>query len=608
MIKLKSLQQRLVLFLLLPVTMLLVAMGFAGFIYARNSLFTQWREAAILKLQKAAHQVDMRLSRPKEFVQMYHETAGTIDADAIQEWIIAQLKEAEGVSRVTLTWLHEEPMNQVFHPHKMKRGQGTWRRRGMRRFHRAKIAGISFPRYDSIVEHETVSLVSDLFEDGGQVIGRLEVALRFDYLIGNTVGSDWRQGHKVFLVDDAGRVLTCNVHEGRQQLGDNKDPLELETLKAIKEEPFGTILGSGHPPDEVSGFFRLREAPWSLVVVAPGRDVLAPIVRFRSIYAMAGITFIFLILILIRVVTGRTVSSIREVSSAADGVAQGHYDVILPVKSQDEVGQLIQSFNTMVLQLEERMKLKEALDLAVEIQQKLLPKNNPKIKGLDIAGMSIYCDETGGDYYDYLDIYKGEPDKLSVVVGDVSGHGIPSALLMATARAFLRLRSSLPGGIASIVTDVNQQLTRDVEGSGQFMTLFFLTIDRANRSLRWVRAGHDPATLYDPATDTFTELFGSGVALGIVDDFEYEENEKMNLVEGQIIVISTDGIYEAHNSKGEIFGKEGIYDIIRQNPTASAREILKAIIDGLRHFQKGVDPEDDVTLVVIKVENLDISM
>jgi sigma-B regulation protein RsbU (phosphoserine phosphatase) len=174
-------------------------------------------------------------------------------------------------------------------------------------------------------------------------------------------------------------------------------------------------------------------------------------------------------------------------------------------------------------------------------------------------------------------------------------------LLMATARAFLRLRSSLPGSISSIVSDVNRQLTRDVEGSGQFMTLFYLALDSASRRVRWIRAGHDPAILYHPTDDTFEELKGEGLVLGIDENWVFEENEKVGLETGQIFFLGTDGIWEAHNSQGEMFGKEAVRNIIRQNAKVSAAEIQEAILSSLRSFQGDADPEDDVTLVVIKV-------
>jgi sigma-B regulation protein RsbU (phosphoserine phosphatase) len=201
-----------------------------------------------------------------------------------------------------------------------------------------------------------------------------------------------------------------------------------------------------------------------------------------------------------------------------------------------------------------------------------------------------------------VELGKPKEGKIGVVIGDVSGHGIPSALLMAAVRSSLRQRASLPGSIAQIVSDVNRQLTKDVEETGRFMTLFFSEIDSHNRVVRWVRAGHDPGFFYDPAADAFEELKGAGMALGVDENWSYEEKQKTGLRKGQIIVLATDGVWEAHNAKGEMFGKEAFCEIIRTNAAAGASEILNGVIDELEHFQTGVAPEDDITLVVIKIE------
>jgi len=304
---------------------------------------------------------------------------------------------------------------------------------------------------------------------------------------------------------------------------------------------------------------------------------------------------------LILLVSSNLSRPFKEIVHVLQSIRNGHFDQRVRVTSNDEIGYTGDVVNEMAEGLEERERMRQSLELAMEIQRSLLPQGNPITKGFDIAGRSIYCDETGGDYFDYLDICESERGETAVVVGDVSGHGIPSALLMATARAFLRLRSSLPGSISSIVFDVNRQLTRDVEGSGQFMTLFYLALDAATQRVRWIRAGHDPAILYHPANDTFEELKGKGLVLGIDENFVFEENERVGLETGQIFFLGTDGIWEAHNSQRKMFGKEAVRNIIRQNAEVSAAEILEAILSSLKNFLGDADPEDDVTLVVIKV-------
>ena len=138
-------------------------------------------------------------------------------------------------------------------------------------------------------------------------------------------------------------------------------------------------------------------------------------------------------------------------------------------------GTPVNVINEMTEGLIERERMQQSLNLAKEVQQNLLPKSNLKFNGFDIAGKSVYCDETGGDYYDFISIQDADEQKIGVAIGDVSGHGISSALLMATVRSSLRQRASLPGSIANIISDVNRQLVQDVEDSGQFMTMFFFS-------------------------------------------------------------------------------------------------------------------------------------
>jgi len=253
----------------------------------------------------------------------------------------------------------------------------------------------------------------------------------------------------------------------------------------------------------------------------------------------------------------------------------------------------------------ERDRLRHSLELAREVQQKLLPRENPVIAGLDVAGRSIYCDETGGDYYDFIPLNQDGKQTLAVVVGDVSGHGISSALIMATVRASLRQRLSLPGSISRIIGDVNHQLAGDVHDSGQFVTLFFLVLDPVLRVLKWVRAGHDPAIYYDPATAQIEELSGDGMALGVYPDAHYTVNEKNGFNRGSVIVLGTDGIWESRNSSGEMLGKEVISEIIREHAACGAAEILEAVITKIRKFQGDMKSEDDLTLVVVKAAGID---
>ncbi|MBI9093215.1 MAG: SpoIIE family protein phosphatase [Desulfobacterium sp.] len=244
---------------------------------------------------------------------------------------------------------------------------------------------------------------------------------------------------------------------------------------------------------------------------------------------------------------------------------------------------------------EQNQILKESLTLAQEVQQSLIPDEVPAVDGFEVAGCSLYCDETGGDYIDYL---PGK-DGLAVVVGDVSGHGIAAALLMTTARALLRMRAGIGGRPRALITDLNRFLTSDVADSGRFMTLIYLRLNSDDRTVTWVRAGHEPALCYAPDTNRFNELRGQGMALGVMDDVTYDEYTSAPLNPGDIIVLTTDGITETRNTKGRLFGRKRLMEIVRKNANQSAASILEACLQGVQDFREGLPREDDETLVVI---------
>ncbi|MGD2100275.1 MAG: SpoIIE family protein phosphatase [Desulfobacterales bacterium] len=339
----------------------------------------------------------------------------------------------------------------------------------------------------------------------------------------------------------------------------------------------------------VRGSSRARLDPSALI------ELLRPALLANAIFGISvgiGLTIL---------VSGNITRPLKEIIRVLKRVRDGDLNSRVRVTSNDEIGYTGDVINEMTDGLQERDRMRHSLELAKEVQQNFLPKTDPIVAGLDIAGQSIYCERTGGDYYDYLHLGNQQTGKIGIVVGDVSGHGISAALLMASARSSLRQRALLSGNLAQIVSDVNRQLTLDVEESGRFMTLFCSEIDVQRQSIRWVRAGHEPAILYDPANSTFEELKGSGMALGVDESWQYEEKQKLGLARGQIIVFGTDGIWEAHNAAGQLFGKQSLFDIIGKQAARSANEIVAAITASLDHFRQGVLPEDDVTLVVVKV-------
>ncbi len=294
-----------------------------------------------------------------------------------------------------------------------------------------------------------------------------------------------------------------------------------------------------------------------------------------------------------------------DMSTAIQAVNEGSIFQFHPKPCPaDTLGKAIQSgieaYRKTTTHQTQFKKVQRSLAQASMIQQNLVPKSNPQVEGFDIAGKSIWCDETSGDYYDFIQPADWEQKKIGIVVADVIGHGISSALLMTTARAFFRERILSSGSSTALVADVNQRLVRDIENLSLFMTLFYSEIDIKERCFRWVHAGHEPAMLYDPAENSFEALGGKGLALGVKEDWVYEESEKQ-LHTGQIILIGTDGIKETRNEQNELFGAERFNRVIRDHAHKSAGDIIIEMFDALERFRFPVEREDDETLVVIKV-------
>jgi sigma-B regulation protein RsbU (phosphoserine phosphatase) len=245
---------------------------------------------------------------------------------------------------------------------------------------------------------------------------------------------------------------------------------------------------------------------------------------------------------------------------------------------------------------------KKALELAGKVQKSLIPAKPPRIDGLDLAGRSEPCQEVGGDYFDFLYGPEYPEGTLKVVIGDISGHGVDAALLMTTARAFTRTRSVQSARPSEVMANINRDLALDMGDSGSFMTLFYMEIDPVQRRACWVRAGHEPALLYCPVRNQFEELAGIGLPLGVDKDTVFAEQELSALHPRTLLALGTDGIWEARDPEGRLFGRKRFRDILRREAAHSAEDIVNAVFAEVSRFCRGMPYQDDVTLVIIKIE------
>ena len=573
-------------------------MGGVGLLLMRNALLDQWQETAIEKLQRTAHYVDMRLMRPKELLLFLQEESSLQVTSKTHNFIVDQLQALDEVVEVEHEW-------EV----KSTRGRGNGSMGGMqgenqKRYHHLEQLTITSPQYNAEFESETVSLTI-YFKDSDDIqIGYIDVVLSFNDLIEEVVEAPWWKSNEAYLLDTQGNILASTQVLDTDKTKGNKFAdrglFEERTFSAMEGRNFGTIFNPGLIPDQISGFYRLTEAPWTMVVVAPGRKVLEPIITLGTNFLLVSAIGILLVLLIIHIATGKTTHAIKRVSDAAKDLAQGTFGEPLEARNNDEVGELTNNFNSMTRQLQERLLLKEAIGVASEVQKNFLPQEGFKTDKLEIEGTVIYCDETGGDYFDLLQ-YPEHPGKVGVVVGDVVGHGIGAALLMATVRALIRSCSSHFESPSTAINAVNEFLCLDTFKTGNFVTLIYLVINRDLQSIRWVRCGHDPAVVFSPNSGQFTELRGEGIVLGIDTDYSYKEYCHKIGDEKQVLLIGSDGVWEAENEEGEQFGKERLNKLLATNHELPLGSILDLITEKIRDFRGNITQRDDITLTIIKI-------
>jgi len=238
--------------------------------------------------------------------------------------------------------------------------------------------------------------------------------------------------------------------------------------------------------------------------------------------------------------------------------------------------------------------MEEDLRAAKTIQQNLLPKALPQISGFEVAGAMIPAKEVGGDYYDYLLLPEG---RWGFVVADVAGKGLGAAMLMSNLQATINDQVEVTSSCAQCVANANRRLKTRVS-PGQFVTLFLAALDPAKKLLTYCNAGHNPPYLFRP-DGNFRELGFGGPLLGPFDGLDYAE-EKLQLFSGDVLVIFSDGVTEANNETGEMFGEPRLLESVKPVLAKTASEILSTVIESVRHFAGKTPAADDLTLMVIK--------
>jgi len=245
----------------------------------------------------------------------------------------------------------------------------------------------------------------------------------------------------------------------------------------------------------------------------------------------------------------------------------------------------------------EAERIAAEMGLAAGLQASLLPPPYPANDAFELLGWCMSATETGGDFYDFFDMGQG---RTGLVVGDATGHGMRAALAVFIARATLRALLTRSGDLPDIMRTLNDLVERDTE-DGRFLTFFFGVFDRRTRVLEYTSAGHDPPFIYRPGDDSLREPRATGIPLGIFPGVPFP-TVSVPLEPGDFLVFGTDGIWEAGNRAGELYGKDRLRAAIRAHHALPLAEASERIRRDILEFHDGAERRDDITAVFLRVK------
>jgi len=242
-----------------------------------------------------------------------------------------------------------------------------------------------------------------------------------------------------------------------------------------------------------------------------------------------------------------------------------------------------------------KQRMERELEVARDIQRRVLPKTMPKLLGYELAGWSRAADQTGGDIFDVI----AKDAHLMLLLGDATGHGIGPALSVTQVRAMLRMAVRLGAGLDDAFRHINDQLADDLS-SNRFVTAFLGVLDTTSHELTYHAGGQGPIVHYHAARAEASLAPATTLPMGMMPIFKPTEPRVVSLAPGDIVAAITDGIYEYENPSGKMFGDQRVVALLREEAGASAERILHRIVDEVTAFAAGAPQNDDMTLLIIK--------
>lgn len=426
----------------------------------------------------------------------------------------------------------------------------------------------------------------------GKVVGKANATLNLDRTLQTVFAFSRRdQGEIPFAIDTRG-VLH------------NPNPEHRKTLESFGASALGRAAADGNPRRVGDWLIVARKDPSGLTfgIARPIGESLRDIRRASFRNLSLGLLAIGLAVVGIFPVAHGMTRHLKSLDAGVRQLAAGDFRTRVPVRSRDEFGSLAASFNQMAADLEkhqalvvEQGLLRRELELSRLIQTEMVPRAPLRLGTAEIKGVSIPAREVGGDFFNYFAVSDG---RLALLVGDVSGKGVSAALLMANVQATLRARLPHVANLAQLAAELDHEIDETTPGA-VYLTLFLGILDATRHELRYVNAGHNPQFVvrHGGGVDAMP---ATGLPIGLYPGQPYME-ETVSVADGDLIFFYTDGLTEAENAAGDMFGHDRLRASLAGEQTHGVDTVLEHVEQSVRAFRDGVEPRDDATMMALRV-------
>jgi serine phosphatase RsbU (regulator of sigma subunit) len=431
---------------------------------------------------------------------------------------------------------------------------------------------------------------------GNELVGKVSAEISSQRLLHHVLmRTQPRQGEIPFAVDKNGKLYATN-------------PNDLKRIKELSpQKPGNKNDGQEHIDTRNNWVLVTRKDPQSDLtfgIARPLGDRLGDLRRTAVRNMSYGLGVVALALIGIIPLSSRMTRNLSVLTREAENLARGDLKARVQVASKDEFGTLAQTFNRMAVDLSENQKrlieqekMHKELEMCRKIQEELLPRQSLRSGAIEVKGVSIPAREVGGDFFNYFPMPGGT---MAMLIGDVSGKGLPAALLMANLQATIQARLPLELDLVKLAEQLDREIA--VNNSEAYLTLFLAVLDSSSLKLRYVNAGHNPQFLLHN-DGSVEQLQSTGRPLGLLAGGGFEE-KSLRLKDADFLFFYTDGLVEAQNQAGEEFGMTRLEALLLDERSGGIDNMLADVEKAVRLYRGEIEADDDATMMLLKIGTL----